>query len=56
MLQTPLRPEIHRSPVDWSDTRRLQITAILKPSDLRQMSMPAAIDTELIRSRLNPLP
>jgi hypothetical protein len=37
MLQTPLRPEIHRSPANWSDTRRLQITAILKPSDLRQM-------------------
>jgi len=35
MLQTPLRPEIHRSPANWSDTRRLQITAILKPSDLR---------------------
>jgi hypothetical protein len=37
MLQTPLRPEIHRSPANWSDTRRLHITAILKPPDLRQM-------------------
>lgn len=39
MLQTPLRPEIHRSPANWSDTRRLHITAILKPPDLRQMRM-----------------
>ena len=35
MLQTPLRPEIHRSPANWSDTRRLQIMAILKPPVLR---------------------
>jgi hypothetical protein len=38
MLQTPLRPEIHRWLVNWSDATSTD-TAILKPPDLRHERM-----------------